>query len=412
MLYIIFVALYPVFLKLVSLWHPKAKLWLEGRRHFPQLPFTPTAHTRTVWMHCASLGEFEQGRPVMEQLKKQDPSLKMVLTFFSPSGYEVQKNYAGADAVFYLPMDSQKNAAQFIAAIQPSLVLWVKYDYWFYYLRQLHRQQIPVVLISAIFRPQQPFFKWYGGHWKKMLAYFEHIFVQDAPSQAALNSIGINQTVSISGDTRFDRVLAIAQNHQPLPLIAQFCGDSQVLVAGSTWKADETLLHAYFHSHPDKILILAPHEIDGAHIKELQKNYPSAVLYSTLKAAPSAAAQILIIDNVGMLSSLYQYATVAYIGGGFGKDGVHNVLEAAVYGKPVLHGPVYQKYAEAIGLVNVGGAMVVSDNTMLEKTLNNLFSNQAILNRSGKSAKDYVKSQGGATQKTLQFIQAKRLLTN
>lgn len=412
MLYIIFVTLYPVFIQLVSLWHPKAKLWLEGRRHFPQLPFTPTAHSRTVWMHCASLGEFEQGRPVIEQLKKQDPSLKIVLTFFSPSGYEVQKNYAGADAVFYLPMDSQQNAAQFIAAIQPSLVLWVKYDYWFYYLRQLHQQQIPVVLISAIFRQQQPFFKWYGGHWKKMLAYFEQIFVQDAASKDLLSGIGFSQTVSISGDTRFDRVLAIAQNPQPLPLIQSFCGDNQVLVAGSTWPADESLLQAYTKSHPDKKLILAPHEIDGAHIKELQKNYPSAVLYSALKSTPSAAAQILIIDNVGMLSSLYQYATVAYIGGGFGKDGVHNVLEAAVYGKPVLHGPIYQKYAEAIALVNAGGAMVVSDDSLLEKTLESLFSNPDLLNRAGKAATNYVESQGGATYKIVQFIQAKRLLTN
>jgi len=422
-LYNIFLALYSSGVRIASLWNPKAAKWVKGRKDiFSRIDAQRlTNNGQLVWMHCASLGEFEQGRPLLEELKIKEPDCKIVLSFFSPSGYEVMKDYKGADHIFYLPMDSPANAKRFIDAISPSLVLWVKYEYWFYYLNELKQRNIPTLLVSGIFRKNQPFFKWYGGIWKKMLGAFTHFFVQNAASKELLAAIGFNENVTINGDTRFDRVLEIADKFKPVPMITEFCGSSKVIVAGSTWEEDEIELLHFVKVHPEIKFIIAPHEIDEENLKDVKREFPNSVFYSELIKTtgdrPGAESggqttNVLIIDNIGMLSSLYKYATITYVGGGFGDDGVHNVLEAAVYGKPVIFGPVYERYDEAIGLVDEEGAISVGGLIKLEEVLNRLLNDEKERERRGEAAGKYVYSNGGASGKIIQFIQEKRLLTN
>lgn len=367
-------------------------------------------------MHCASLGEFEQGRPVLEGLKNEFPHYKIVLTFFSPSGYEIRKNYAGADWIFYLPMDGKRNAERFVQLVNPSLVIWVKYEYWFHYLTTLKKRSIPVLLVSGIFRESQPFFKWYGGMWKKILDSFEHLFVQTAHSKALLKNAGLDETVTVSGDTRFDRVTDIAENFSPLPqAIIDFCKGYTTIVAGSTWDDDEAELIHYVKAHPELRFIVAPHEVDAENIKDVQKEFQDSVLYSEINKGLSSTGKninVLIIDNIGMLSRLYHYATITYVGGGFNDSGIHNVLEAAVYGKPVIFGPVYEKFAEAKGLVECGGAFSIESAVELEKRLSDLLSDPAKLEASSKAARDFVYGHRGATKTILGYIYEKRLLTN
>ncbi len=442
-LYNLFLALYSVGIRVASAWNPKAKKWLNGRRHIfatiNEQRFTN--NDQLIWMHCASLGEFEQGRPLLEQLKAGNPEQKIVLTFFSPSGYEVMKDYTGADHVFYLPMDSPENAKKFLDAVKPSLVLWVKYEYWFYYLTMLKQRNVTTILISGIFRPNQPFFKWYGLIWKKMLESFTHFFVQNEESKELLATINFKENVSVNGDTRFDRVLEIAENFIPVPHIEAFCGDSPVIVAGSTWEEDEIELLHFVNVHQQIKFIIAPHEIDKINLHDVKDEFPKSIFYSDLVKESSAVKSagetnssqltennqppglttkneqpttnnVLIIDNVGMLSRLYKYATVTYIGGGFGADGVHNVLEAAVYAKPVVFGPVYEKFDEAIGLVKAGGGISIDGPVKLETILNTLLNDEGERKRRGEAAKQYVLENAGASKKIIQFIQEKRLLTN
>ncbi|MDB5202515.1 MAG: Three-deoxy-D-manno-octulosonic-acid transferase protein [Ferruginibacter sp.] len=365
-------------------------------------------------MHCASLGEFEQGRPVLENLRNVYPSAKIVLSFFSPSGYEIRKDYSGADQVIYLPMDSAKNASEFINTIQPSLVIWIKYEYWYYYLRELKEKKIPVLLVSGIFRESQPFFKWYSGIWKNMLRSFRHLFVQTDRSKSLLESIGFTGNISVTGDTRFDRVIDIAEEAKPLPeLLLEFTQNRRVLVAGSTWEEDEAELRHYVKAHPEVRFIIAPHEIHPENIRDVLKEFPGAICYSDLIAGEKAAPeniQVLIIDNIGMLSRLYRYGHVAYVGGGFGEAGIHNVLEAAVYGRPVIFGPEHEKFAEAVGLVACGGAFAIENALQLEELLNRFFTESDFLRDAGKAAKNYVYSQRGATEKIINYIQENRLL--
>ena len=366
-------------------------------------------------MHCASLGEFEQGRPLLEKMRAQYPAYQLVISFFSPSGYEMMKGYPGADHVFYLPMDSKTNAKQFIDAIEPALVLWVKYEYWFYYLAELKRREIPLILVSGIFRPDQPFFKWYGGMWRSMLQCFTAYFVQNETSEDLLKTIHINKKVFISGDTRFDRVIAIAKNFEALPYIESFCAGKPVIVAGSTYEEDEIELLHYIKMHPEIKFIIAPHEVDPGNLERLRKSFRNALFFSSLSETEKDASKnihVLVIDNIGMLSRLYKYATIAYIGGGFGKEGIHNVLEAAVYGKPVLFGPEYEKFAEAVGLVQSGGGISFSLPLGLEETLNKLIGHEAELKRTGDASRDFVYSQKGATDAIARFIQENRLLTS
>jgi 3-deoxy-D-manno-octulosonic-acid transferase len=410
--YTIFLHLYVIAIKLLAIGNPKARLWLSGRKEFPVVSFTQNESAKTVWMHCASLGEFEQGRPVLEALKKNYPDVKIVLTFFSPSGYEVQKNYTGADDIFYLPIDSKANAARLIKAINPSLVLWVKYEYWFYYLEELKKQNIPLLLVSGIFRPGQPFFKWYGKIWKNILPAFTHFFVQDEDSKNLLAGIGIENNVTVTGDTRFDRVIEIAEKFEPLFLIEQFCGENKVIVAGSTWEEDETELIHYVRANPHIKFIIAPHEIDEQNLKDVQKEFAGSILYSDLVLNQPVTSNVLIIDNIGMLSRLYRYADITYVGGGFGDDGVHNVLEPAVYGKPVIYGPEFEKFIEAIELTAYGGGTSIASALELEKVLTEFWNDELLLKSSGESAKNYVYSNSGATKKIIAFIQEKRLLIN
>jgi 3-deoxy-D-manno-octulosonic-acid transferase len=376
-------------------------------------------------MHCASLGEFEQGRPLLEALKAKDPGQKIVLTFFSPSGYEVMKDYKGADHIFYLPMDAPSNAKRFLDAVNPSLVLWVKYEYWYHYLSALKQRNIPTVLVSGIFRQHQPFFAWYGEIWRKMLATFTHFFVQNEESKKLLATLGFTNNVSTNGDTRFDRVLEIAEKFEPVPHIAEFCEDSPVLVAGSTWEEDEIELLHFVNVHPNMKFIIAPHEIDEENLKDVKEEFPNSIFYSELinneHQTPNSprgpmgkpkTPNILIIDNIGMLSRLYKYATIAYVGGGFGGDGVHNVLEAAVYGKPVVFGPVYEKFEEAIGLLNAGGGLSIDGPIKLDEALINLLNDEKDRTARGEAASQYVHEHAGASKKIIQFIQENRLLTS
>lgn len=400
-------------IRFAAVWNPKAKRWVAGRKDI----FSTIAASlrpgpvKPVWMHCASLGEFEQGRPLLEALKNQHPHLPIVLSFFSPSGYEVMKDYKGADHIFYLPMDSPANARKFIDAVDPQLVLWVKYEYWFYYLSTLKERRIPVLLVSGIFRDTQPFFKWYGDIWRKMLGCFSAFFVQNTVSKELLNKAGINENVFISGDTRFDRVINIMQHFTEVPKIDAFCAGPPVLVAGSTWDEDVIELLHFVNNHPDIRFIIAPHEIDTEILTDLKKQFPGSVFYSEWNPG-DAAGNILIINNIGMLSRLYKYATVAFVGGGFGDDGVHNVLEPAVYSKPVVFGPVYHKFDEAIGLHDAGGAVSAGGPLELDVMLEGLFSDAELQKRMGTAAGKFVAERAGATEKILGYIQEKRLLTS
>jgi 3-deoxy-D-manno-octulosonic-acid transferase len=395
---------------LAANWNQKAKMWINGRKNFPSFSFTE----KTIWMHCSSLGEFEQGRPVLEALRKQYPDSPIILSFFSPSGYEIRKNYAGADKVIYLPMDSSRHAKKLITAINPALVIWVKYEYWYYYLTELRKREIPVLLVSGIFRPSQPFFRSYGAIWVYMLESFRHIFVQNEYSKKLVSQVGIQNNVSVSGDTRFDRVIDIAQKGEAVPFIRDFIGQHPVLVAGSTWEDDEVELIHYVRLHPEIKFIIAPHEIDAENLADVKKEFSNAIFYSELSNRQDVAskANVLIIDNIGMLSRLYQYADITYVGGGFGSDGIHNVLEAAVYGKPVVFGPVYEKFAEARDLVENGGAFSINNALELEKKLDELFSQKDSLALAGKAAGDYVQSKRGATRQIMDYVTENRLLTN
>jgi len=418
--YNLFLFLYSAGIRIASLWSPKAKKWLEGRAQiFGTINSKlKTQNSKLVWMHCASLGEFEQGRPLLENLKQQDPSITIVLTFFSPSGYEVMKDYTTADHVFYLPMDNIFSASKFIDTINPSLVLWVKYEYWFYYLQELKRRNIPVLLVSGIFRKSQPFFKWYGGMWKKMLENFKHIFVQNEASEKLLQTIGITQNVTVSGDTRFDRVIEIAKQQLDDAIIESFCANNTVIVAGSTWEDDEVILAAYGDetNHRQK-LIVVPHELDKAHLNTIKKMFKKSVCYTDIQKNPSLINSIdgyntLIIDTIGMLSRLYSYGYINYVGGGFTNDGIHNILEAAVWGKPIIIGDNYDKYFEATDLIACFAAESIGDAVELKEVIDNWLTNKTDYDESAVAAKEYIYAKAGATKKIMEYIYVNRFLTN
>jgi 3-deoxy-D-manno-octulosonic-acid transferase len=414
-LYNIFLFLFRAGTHIASLFNLKAKKWVEGRKDiFKTLEAAISVNDKVIWMHCASLGEFEQGRPVLEKLKEQYPSYKILLTFFSPSGYEVQKNYKVADWVFYLPMDSASNARRFLEITHPALVIFVKYEFWYYYLKKIKYRQIPFILVSAIFRKDMRSFKWMGGLQLKMLSRFEHIFLQNETSKQMLDDLKADANYSVAGDTRFDRVIEIADKFQSLDLIENFCAGKKVLVAGSTWTEDEDVLSKVSETlkqHNLK-LIIAPHEINEDHLTEIEKLFPGSIRYSQL-THHSPLATFLIIDNIGMLSKLYRYGHICFIGGGFKPMGVHNVTEAAVYGKPVLMGPYISKYAEAVELVNCGGGFVINNDSELTTKINELMNDQNNkFAQSSKAAYDFIRKNAGAAGKVLLYIQEKRLLTN
>ncbi len=412
--------MYSAGIRIAALWNPKARKWLEERMNiFAEIKskFKPE-NLKVVWMHCASLGEFEQGRPVLESIRHQDASLKIVLTFFSPSGYEVIKDYKGADYIFYLPMDNIFYAKKFIDAINPSMVLWVKYEYWFYYLQELKKRNIPVLLVSGIFRSNQPFFKWYGSIWKKMLENFTHFFVQNETSKQLLQTIGISKNVTVSGDTRFDRVIEIAKQELDSPIIKAFCQNQKVIVAGSTWEDDEIILAAYGDetNHKEKMIVV-PHELDKANINNIKRTFKKSICFTEIENNPLlieniASYNTLIVDTVGMLSRLYSYGYINYVGGGFTNDGIHNILEAAVWGKPIIIGENYEKYFEAVDLINCLAAESISDTNELKKIMDVLINDNTAFDEAAKAAKDYVYKNGGATKKIMEYIYVNRLLTS
>ncbi len=421
--YTIFLWLFRAGTNVASLLNPKAKKWVDGRKGiFKKLEEAIPAGVQIIWMHCASLGEFEQGRPVLEKLRSHlasgETNYKLLLTFFSPSGYEAQKNYPGADWVFYLPMDGPRNAKRFLEIVHPSLVIFVKYEFWYYYLKKIKYRNIPLLLISALFRKDMSFFKWYGKLQRKILSRFDHLFVQNQESKKLLDEIGLSSICSVSGDTRFDRVIEIALSVQALPAIEKFIGNNKAIIAGSTWPEDEEVLQKAFSRISDPLikLIIAPHDITKKHLKEINKLFPNSVLLSELTPQTSQLTTILIIDNIGMLSRLYRYANITYIGGGLRIMGVHNVLEAAVYYKPVLFGSYFHKYNEAIGLVQAGGGLPFNDEkrdgVMLSELIDALLISKEEYTYRSKAAGDFVQSNKGAAQKIIQFIQEKRLLTS
>jgi 3-deoxy-D-manno-octulosonic-acid transferase len=394
---------YQVLLHLAAPFHPKAAKWVAGRQGLFDLIARQMSgsKSRTVWFHCASLGEFEQGRPLMEALRQQYPSYRIVLTFFSPSGYEVRKNYGGADYVFYLPADSAANARLFLDLVQPELAVFVKYEFWYHYLRELRQRGVPVISVAAIFRPNQLFFKWYGGFYRDILRHFTHIFIQNQASADLLRQVGIAQ-VSVTGDTRFDRVLQTAAQVKPISVVAQFSGSDPVMVIGSSWPQDMMILLPFIRQHHPKLrFIIAPHEIHEEQVEDLrQKLQGLAVRFSQSSASSLSNYRVLLIDNVGMLSSLYAYATYAYIGGAFGK-GLHNILEAAVFGVPVFFGPRYHKFQEAVDLVELGCAIPVRGLEELETKFGQISTSMEEMQRISQQSKAYIAKKAGATDQIM-----------
>jgi 3-deoxy-D-manno-octulosonic-acid transferase len=398
------IRLYFVLIWIFSFFNNKAKLWIDGRNEQRLL-----RETDTIWFHFSSLGEFEQGRPVLEAIRQKHPENRIVITFFSPSGYQVRKNTALADAVYYLPLDTPRNAREFIDALQPKLVIFTKYEYWYNFFNELHRREIPLYIISGIFRPGQVFFKWYGGLHRKMLHFVTWFFVQDDSSKQLLKNIGV-KNVTVSGDTRFDRVWENAQAPKELPLIAGFRNGQKAFIAGSTWPGDEKLIAGLAAGYPGWKFIIAPHEISEEKIIKLTSMLPenSFVKYSKIGNNQSllTAHQILIIDNIGMLSSLYQYGDIAYIGGGFGA-GIHNTLEAAAFGLPVIFGPNYTRFKEAKDLVALKAGFSITNGEQLTAIMETLVNDAAFYSAANKKILAYVKEHTGATNTILNHIEKK-----
>ncbi len=403
--------LYAVLVRIIAPFNHKARLFVKGRKRlFKRLNEAIPAGSQIVWFHCASLGEFEQGRPIMEAFRRAHPECKILLTFFSPSGYEVRKHYSGADWVFYLPLDTPRNVRRFLNAVNPAMAVFIKYEFWRNYLCQLRKRRIPTYIIAAIFLPSQPFFKWYGAFFRKMLKAYTCLFVQNEASAALLKTIGITN-VEVAGDPRFDRVVEIASQAKDLPLIDAFCAGQPTIVAGSTWRADEEKLEDALTDNcfSGVKLVLVPHEVNEEHITQLEKLYADfkPLRYTQVQASDKeklAAAPVLIVDTVGVLSSIYRYASVTYIGGGFGAAGIHNVLESAVYGVPTIFGPVFHQFQEGVDLVNLGGALAFSTTEELKTLLSSLLFDKKRQQAVGDICKKYVQQHTGATEKIIKQL--------
>ncbi|MFO7658395.1 MAG: glycosyltransferase N-terminal domain-containing protein [Bacteroidales bacterium] len=404
-IYSLAISLYYLGVFAASPFNKKARLWLIGRKGvLNKIAETVDSSAPQIWFHASSLGEFEQGRPVMEAIRKKHPGYKILLTFFSPSGFEVRKNYQGADYVFYLPLDTMANAVKFTGIVRPAMVFFIKYEFWYHYLRVLYKREIPVYLISAIFRKNQLFFRWYGRWYRKMLGYFNHIFVQDEESLNLLSAFNITH-ISKSGDTRFDRVAEIARQTKTIDIAEKFRNSQTVVICGSTWAKDEEMLVKYINNSGTGLkYIVAPHEIHETHIQRIISGLKVPyVLFSDANHENVADTQVLIINNIGMLSSLYKYGDWAYIGGGFGA-GIHNILEAATFNLPVVFGPNYQKFKEAVDLVETEGAFCIKDYNELSVIFSVLLYDKDKRERSGSMAGGYVIKNQGATEKILAKI--------
>lgn len=413
LIYNISLYIYYILIKLASLFNEKARMWVKGRKNlFIKIRAEIGKGENIAWFHCASLGEFEQGRPVIEQMKSQNKDLKILLTFFSPSGYEMRKNYDKADYIYYIPFDFAKNAKKFIEIINPVFAVFIKYEFWYNYLKTLHQNNIPVYLASGIFRKEQAFFKWYGKWYRKLLNYFTCFFVQNEQSLELLNSIGIKNVV-ITGDTRFDRVKEIVKIQQSVAEIESFLSEIPVIIAGSTWERDEELLINYVNKSEKKFkTIIAPHEISVRKIEMLKtKIKKKTILYSEIKGKNLKDFDVLIINQIGLLSIIYRYGSIAYIGGGFGA-GIHNILEATAFGLAVIFGPNYKKFKEAVELINYQSAFSISDYEELKEKFDYFLDHEKALKQTSKISSGYVIKNAGATSKIIAIITENTALLN
>lgn len=406
LLYNFIVLLAAATVKILAFFSPKMKLFVNGRKNvFKTLNEKIKAEDKTIWFHAASLGEYEQGLPVMEQIKAKYPNHKIVLTFFSPSGYEVRKNNTVADVTVYLPLDTAFNAKKFVALTHPELVFFIKYEYWPNYLKVLKQAGIKTYLISGIFREKQAFFKWYGGFYRNALQTFDFFFVQNESSKKLLQSIG-HQNVKISGDTRFDRVVSILDRDNRLDFIEAFKNDTTTVVIGSSWPKDENLLVTYINQCSNEVkFIIAPHNIKAEQIADLKAQITKpTVLFSEKEGKSLSDYTVLIIDTIGILTKIYSYADIAYVGGGFGHPGVHNILEPATFGVPIVIGPNYSHFAEVTALVNMGGCVTITNQYQLNDAFNNLIMNADIRHEKGHIAETFVQMNKGATAVILNHI--------
>lgn len=411
-LYNISIRIYLGLAGLAASFNPKIKLFINGRKGLLDriaADFRDEAQ-QPVWFHCASLGEFEQGRPLMEALKAADPAIKILLTFFSPSGYEVRKNYSGADYIYYLPFDTAANARRFISITRPKLAIFVKYEFWYHYLHTLKQNGIPGIVVSAIFQERQAFFKWYGTLQRKMLGMLHYLFVQNQASIDLLQQIGIRNT-AIAGDTRIDRALAIERTEKEYPLLQEFKAAHQLIIAGSTWKADETLLYETLVqlNDPGIKLLIAPHEIHKEHIGQIQELFREfqPALWSDNAIDPGS--RVLILDNMGYLAYLYRYADYIWIGGGFNKTGIHNSIEAAVYGKVMAWGPIYDRYQEALDLIENGAAYSFAAAQAFADQIRKWLLLPEAREKAGQQARQYIEQHKGATEKIVNYLKQQNI---
>lgn len=409
-IYNLSISLYGIAVKLASNFNPKAKLFADGRKNWvKRMAEKIRENDRVIWMHCSSLGEFEQGRPLIEKIKSNYPNHKIAVSFFSPSGYEVRKNYSGADYIFYLPLDTPANAWKLIKALHPEILILVKYEYWYNLLNQLEKANIPVIVISAVIKENSLFLRSYAVWFREIIKRISHFFVQNEASEKLLNQIGV-QNVSISGDTRFDRVKEILNTVEKVGFVEKFKGNHKLLIAGSSWPDDEEILAAYINQAlpEDWKVIFAPHNIDEKQIQNLIGSIKGkSIRFTQMNENELESANVLIVDTVGILTKIYASATVSYVGGGFTKTGVHNTLEPAVYGVPLIFGPVYQNYFEAVDLINSTAAISYTDKNDFFLKMNELVQNEALRKQRGKIAYDYIQQKPDATGLIMNWVNQK-----
>lgn len=405
-LYNLIVFLAGIFLRIVALFSPKIKLFVEGRKDvFSILLEKIKPEDKTIWFHSASLGEYEQGLPVIEKIKEKYPSHKIIVTFFSPSGYEVRKNNTVAGVTIYLPLDTKNNAKRFLKAVHPELAFFIKYEFWLNYLNELEKYKIPTYLISGIFRDNQVFFKWYGGFYRKALTAFTYFFVQNEKSREKVESLGF-QNVIVSGDTRFDRVNAILERDNSLDYIEVFTNNQPVIVFGSSWPKDEALITEFINQADENVkFIIAPHNIKPDQISDLQsKITKSSVLFSEKDNKNLSQYNVFIIDTIGLLTKIYSYGTIAYVGGGFGNPGIHNILEPATFGIPIVIGPNYSNFAEAVSLVELKGCVVISDFQELKAAFDQLLTDKLFYKEKSEICRSFIQNNKGATETIMKVV--------
>ena len=405
-LYNLVISIAGFFLKIVALFSPKIKLFIDGRKNvFSILEEKIKDTDKTIWFHSASLGEYEQGLPVIEKIKEKYPLHKIVVTFFSPSGYEVRKNNTVTDVTIYLPLDTKKNAKRFLKLVHPEKAFFIKYEFWLNYLKELETSKTPTYLISGIFRDSQMFFKWYGGFYRKALKAFTYFFVQNESSKQKIEAIGFNNVI-VSGDTRFDRVNAILERDNSLDYIEKFKNNQTTIIIGSSWPKDEALIAEYINQAPDNVkFIIAPHNIKTEQISNLKSQITkSSVLFSEKNNLDLSNYSVFIIDTIGLLTKIYSYGTIAYVGGGFGNPGIHNILEPATFGIPIIIGPNFSNFAEAVELVKLKGCTVISNSDELKNSFDQLINDGNFLKEKGQICKSYIQDNTGATNSIMKIV--------